>query len=130
MEISLIYGGITVAGLVVGWLLRGVRTWFGFGSEIKRIASLMEALGITIHDIKHDLSNHLSDTKVHLVPDRDERFYQQMITLIESKFDSMSTQLLSIDKRCEERLRSCGSHFAVLEERVASSERERRHSGQ
>ena len=121
-ESGAIYGGITVAGLLTGWLLRGAKTWFTLGADILRIGKLAEVLTTELKETRREIVLHIGDTKVHIVPDRDEKFYAQMIEMFRTQFATLNTRLESMDGRCVERLQGCATHFSLIDQQMQAKQ--------
>lgn len=113
LEASVVYGGIATGGLMLGWLLRGAKSWFGVSIDVTYIKG-------KVKELCADIDAHTRDTDHHLVRGREDT----LISAMRENFQQINTKLDTINARCEKRLESCQGHFSVLDQKIASGRSE------
>lgn len=99
----------TVAGALVGC----GAVWGAAQATLRTLKASHAAL-------RDDLSRHVIDRDIHIDPKRDRIAADQLKDFLSKEFAIINDQLEKIDKRCEERGRSCPDHFTALEKKLAA----------
>jgi hypothetical protein len=101
-EVSAITGS---AGIVLGYILRAARSWFGMDKDVD---GLKQDLG--------DLKKHAADTDKHIVKGRED-LLAKMLT---DNFASLNKKVDAMNGRCESRFIACQGRFGTLDKKVAA----------
>ena len=128
LQADAIYGGIGAAGLVIGWIVRGTRSFAGKEKEIETLQRDVSVVMKLYDSLTGEMSKHHLDRDIHIDPRRDATAMQSLRDLVAQGFEAVSRRqgemmdrLDKIDGRCETRGRECAEHFSKVKERIAAA---------
>jgi len=106
--VTLVSLGTGGAGVLVGW---GI----AWGMTKKAQSNLMQSH----NELKDYFIRHKDNHKIHIDPDRDEKAMAKLELSIDAHFKDVKETLTSLNRRCEDRLLVCASHFSKLDKKMA-----------
>jgi hypothetical protein len=128
LEPGAIYGGIGAVGAIVGWIIRGTRTFAGKEKELETLQRDLAILTKLYDALQADMGRHHQDRDIHIDPRRDAATMQGLRDLVAQGFEAighrqaeMMERLDRIDSRCETRGKECAEHFSKVKERIAAA---------